>query len=260
MEQTESEKHIKSNIIYGPVHSRRLGHSLGVNILPAHKKACSFDCVYCECGSAPVVSQADDSWPKPEEIEQALLSALNRDFFADYITFAGNGEPTLHPRFAEIVDRVIRVRDQYAPTIEIALLSNAALISPEHIRNTVARIDVPILKLDAGDERTLQVINRPAAEVTLEKILQGLKQLPHYFIQTLFVDGIVRNISEQNISAWLERCADLKPQGIQIYTLARPAAIARLSPVSRQILDDIAGRVQREIHIPVSVFGAQFER
>jgi wyosine [tRNA(Phe)-imidazoG37] synthetase (radical SAM superfamily) len=92
--------------------------------------------------------------------------------------------------------------------------------------------------------------------VTLQKILQGLRQLPYYYIQTLFMDGIVRNISEQNIAAWLERCAELKPRGIQIYTLARPAAISGLRAVPRPVLDDIAGRVQREIHIPVSVYGA----
>lgn len=255
MEPNESTKHIRNNLVYGPVHSRRLGHSLGLNILPTHKKACTFDCVYCECGDEPVVTQAVGLWPQPQEIEQALIAVFEQEVFADYITFAGNGEPTLHPAFAEIVDRVIRVREAYAPTIEIALLSNASMIWQETVRAAIARIDAPILKLDAGDEVTLQAINRPAAMVTLEKIVQGLKTLPHYFIQTLFIDGSVSNVGECSIQNWLERCAELTPSGIQIYTLARPAPVSGLRPVARRILDEIAVQVQQKIHVPVSVYG-----
>ncbi|HPN36440.1 MAG TPA: radical SAM protein [bacterium] len=263
MERNETRKAIaKDGLVYGPVHSRRLGLSLGLNICPTARKQCSFDCIYCECGSRPplLTVTAAEAWPAPLQVEEALAQALRRVQAVDCITFAGNGEPTLHPAFAEIVTRVRRLRDAQAPGLKLVLLSNASGLRQEGVRAALPLIDLPILKLDAGTEETFQQINRPAAPLSLADILDCLKTLSHYFLQSLFVAGRYSNIDEQSVSAWIDRVGELAPQGVQIYSLDRTAPVRGLAPVALETLQSIADRLRARIDIPVSVFASSVQK
>jgi len=263
MERNETRKAIaKDGLVYGPVHSRRLGLSLGLNICPAARKQCSFDCIYCECGSRQpmLVATAAEAWPSPLQVEEALAQALERVPAVDCITFAGNGEPTLHPAFAEIAARVRRLRDARAPGLKLVLLSNAAALGQESVRAALSLFDLPILKLDAGTEETFQRINRPAAPLSLADIMGYLKTLSHYSLQSLFVAGRYSNIDEQSVIAWMDRVAELHPQAVQIYTLDRTAPVRGLTPVPLETLQTVAGRLRARMALPVSVFASSVQK
>ncbi|NLP08811.1 radical SAM protein [bacterium] len=263
MERNETRKAIaKDGLVYGPVHSRRLGLSLGLNICPGARKQCSFNCIYCECGSRqPVlVPASSEAWPTPRQVEEALAQALQRVPAVDCITFAGNGEPTLHPAFAEIAARVRRLRDAQAPELKLVLLSNAAGLGQKRVAEALSLIDLPILKLDAGTEETFQQINRPAAPLTLTAIMGYLKTLTHYSLQSLFVTGRYRNIEEQSVSAWIDRVVELHPQAVQIYTLDRTAPVRGLDPVPLKTLQTIAGRLRERVDLPILVFGPSVQK
>lgn len=263
MERNETRKAIaKDGLVYGPVHSRRLGLSLGLNICPAARKQCSFDCIYCECGSRPpvLVAAAAEAWPTPLQVEEALAQALPRVQAVDCITFAGNGEPTLHPDFAEIAARVRRLRDTRAPALKLVLLSNAAGLGQESVRAALSLIDLAILKLDAGTEETFQRINRPAAPLSLADIMGYLKPLSQFSLQSLFVAGRYSNIDEPNVTAWIDRVAELHPQAVQMYTLDRTAPVRGLAPVPLETLQTIAGRLRERMDLMVSVFGPSLQK
>ena len=258
MEKNETRKAIaKDGPVYGPVHSRRLGLSLGLNICPTARKQCSFDCIYCECGSRQpmLVATAAEAWPTPLQVEEALAQALERVHAVDCITFAGNGEPTLHPAFAEIAARVRRLRDTRAPGLKLVLLSNAAGLGRESVAAALSLIDLPIFKIDAGTEEIFQQINRPAAPLSLADIMGYLKTVSRFSLQSLFVDGRYSNVDEGSVTAWIDRVAEIHPQAVQIYTLDRTAPVRGLTPVSLETLQAIAGRLRERMDLPVSVFG-----
>ena len=152
-------------IVFGPVRSRRLGLSLGINLLPAHIKHCSFNCIYCECGWTPVNSDPEPEFPDRGLVftflEQRLKELTDEDYLPDALTFAGNGEPTLHPDFANIVDDTIVLRDRYAPGAKVSVLSNSSMIGDPSVFNALLKMDNNILKLDAGSERIFQLMNNP---------------------------------------------------------------------------------------------------
>ncbi len=242
-------------IVYGPIKSRRLGLSLGVNLLPHNSKLCSFDCIYCECGfnkkidtpvSFPTVSEVDIA------IENALIVLKKENTFPDVITFAGNGEPTLHPDFNKIIDNTISLRNKYAPKAKIAVLTNGVHVSKMSVFNALEKVDCNILKLDAGIDATARLIDRPASYTySVEKQIELYKKFDGNFIlQTMFLTGEfngkkIDNTSENEIKAWLEVVQKLKPCSVMLYTIDRITPAKNICKVSFQKLKEIAESVNR---------------
>lgn len=251
-------KYLNRDIIYGPVHSRRLGLSLGVNLWPNSHKVCSFDCIYCECG-AYRASRGDDprlhnGFVSPEQVAEALRHAFDHDLTCEHITFSGSGEATLHPQFAEIIEAVRQVRDVFAPGVAITLLSNSTRVHDARVRAAIDRVDLPIMKLDAGDEHLFHKINHPAADVRFADVLSGLQLLRSFHMQTMILDGDISNCGDADVAAWIKQVGMLKPVAVQLYTLDRPAPYKGIHKVGVERLQAIAQRCTSETGVPVEVF------
>jgi wyosine [tRNA(Phe)-imidazoG37] synthetase (radical SAM superfamily) len=247
---------LQKGIIYGPVHSRRIGRSLGINLLPTEFKLCAFDCVYCQYGKTDIktISPQEDLLPSIEEVAAALEEVLRRIKDLDVITFSGNGEPTLHPRFGEIVSVALELRDRLAPGKPVAVLSSGAMAHRPEVREALNRLDLRIMKLDAGDEQTFQEINRPVAGLGLEEIVEGLRQLDRVILQTLLVKGPRENSSPEKIAKLIERIRVIRPQEVQLYTLIRPPAEEYVAAVPKGELEEIAARIAEEAEVEVKVY------
>lgn len=243
-------------IVFGPVRSRRLGVSLGINLLPLNRKVCNFNCIYCECGWTPGGSDEKSTLPAREEVYRALENKLAemkiRGLAPDVITFAGNGEPTLHPDFPGIVDDSIEIRNRYFPEARIAVLSNSTNITVPKIREALLKVDQNILKLDSGFDLTVKVHNQPRVNVKVKELIQNLKDFNgQLIVQTLFLrgthDGItIDNTTPEEIEAWLKALALIRPAEVMIYTISRdtPGGDA-LHKVPLADLNHIAGQVRR---------------
>ncbi len=234
---------LKKEIIYGPVHSRRLGRSLGLNILPGDQKTCPFNCVYCQYGWTEChTTQTDGSllFPSAEEVKKALEAALKSlEEPPAFITFSGNGEPTLHPEFDVLVHGVISVRDSLAPAAQTAILSNSALVREKSVRESLAKLDVRIMKLDCGSPLLFERYNQPCAGVDLDLITRGLKELEDVTIQALFTSGESGNLEIQNIQEWIKRLKRIRPRAVQLYTSDRDYPDKRLKPATPEELSRI---------------------
>jgi len=241
-------------IIFGPISSRRLGTSLGINLLPTQAKICNFNCVYCECG------WNDAKGPKhilPErlkvrsELEQKLKRMFEQKEPLDVITFAGNGEPTMHPEFVAIIDDTLKVRDAFFPGAKVAVLSNATLLHKPAIVEALKKVDQPILKLDSAFDSTLQLLNQPPSGFTIPKVVEQMKSFKGDFIlQTLFVQGhyngqIIDNTSDRELNAWLEIVERVAPREVMIYTIARDTPVQTLRKTPADKLDRIAGELKK---------------
>ena len=253
---------LQTGIIYGPVKSRRLGWSLGLNLSPTTYKFCSFNCVYCQYGWTKIcaldtVEKAGD-FPTPDEFEEALESALrkNRDVPIDNITFSGNGEPTIHPQFEELVDIARKLKEKYVPRARLGVLSNSSTVCVEKVRRALAKLDFRIMKLDAGDPETFQKTNRPCSGIDYRAIVDGLKSLKNVTLQTMFIDGPISNIGECEVSEWIKRVGEIKPIKSQIYSLHRPSATSSLREVLPEKLKEIATRAEKATGVPVEVIVA----
>lgn len=244
---------LQAGIIYGPVLSRRLGRSMGINLLPTDRKVCSFDCVYCHYGRTVVKTLApeDRYFPGVEQVLKAIEEALRVYPEVDYITFSGNGEPTLHPDFPAIASAVSWLRDEYRPGVKLAILSNSTTVHFPRVREVLRIFDAPIMKLDAGDPATLARINCPAAAVKLEYIVEGLKGMPGLIVQSVLVDGQVTNARGESFEAWLAALAEIRPAQVQIYSTERPvpeAGVERVLPfVLRRIADEATQRTGLQV-------------
>ena len=239
----------KASIIYGPVNSRRLGRSLGINILPAKKKACPFDCVYCQYGWTDCcASKIPSALPLPDRgaVQLALERALEELTEPPaYITFSGNGEPTLHPDFDGMVDGLNAIRSRFAPSAKTAILSNSALVSEKGIRRSLAKLDVRIMKLDCGSSPVFQRYNQPCSGIDLEKITRGLSELEDVTIQALFSSGKTGNLNKENIDAWIGRLKRINPGAVQLYTLDRDFPDKNLEAATKEDLSQIKERVEK---------------
>lgn len=234
---------LQTGPIYGPVQSRRLGRSLGVNLAPAGVKACNMNCVYCQYGWTKAGGRID--WPQPQTIVDALDAALAADNLLDHITVAGNGEPTLHPAFARIVDGLVRVRDARAPRVKLAILSNGSTLNRLDVRYALPRFDERHLKLDAGDATTLRRVN--ACPVSLGRLIADLRGVGHITLQAMFVRdaaGIVDNTTPEAVSAWVEAVRRVRPESVHLYSLDRSAPNKTLVKIDYATLQDIAQRVE----------------
>ena len=238
--------------IFGPVHSRRLGISLGINLMPADGKICTFNCIYCECG---LNEDYRPSLPRPtrEHVAECLESKLQamaaEGQLPDVLTFAGNGEPTAHPHFAEIIDDTIRLRDQYCPNAKVCVLSNSTMIHRPEVHDALLRVDDNILKLDTIDPTYINKVDRPTGAYDVNQIIERMKAFNgHIIIQTMFMRGInegesVDNTSEEFVAPWLEVVKAIKPQQVMVYTIDRETPAQGLEKASREQLDAIRDRV-----------------
>lgn len=238
--------------IFGPIHSRRLGISLGINLQPADGKVCTFDCIYCECGFN---KDHRPTLPRPsrelvaQKLEEQLQKMVAEQQLPDVLTFAGNGEPTSHPHFAEIIDDTIRLRDQYCPNAKVCVLSNATMIHRPQVHDALLRVDDNILKLDTIDPAYINRVDCPIGHYDVNSIIDGLKAFNgHVIIQTMFMRGTyqgesVDNTAEAYIAPWLETVKAIKPQQVMVYTIDRETPAQGLEKASREQLDAIRDRV-----------------
>ncbi len=241
-------------VVFGPIHSRRLGISLGVNLLPTHAKLCTFDCIYCECGWN-AQRRGAQRFADPATVREALQARLEQmtadGISPDVITFAGNGEPTMHPDFETIIDFTITLRDKLCPKANISVLSNATQLHRAEVVRALRRVDNNILKLDAPTDELVQRINQPTqATYTVARTVEQLRQFEGQFIlQTLFLRGTIDGKSIDNttpecIKQWLELVAELRPRSVMIYSLDRDTPCPTLVRIEHEELEQIARKVE----------------
>ncbi|HOV71163.1 MAG TPA: radical SAM protein [Dysgonamonadaceae bacterium] len=251
-------------IVYGPVHSRRLGISLGINLLPYDGKLCSFDCIYCECGFNKDF-RTHTRLPERENVKAALENKLQslreENVKLDVITFAGNGEPTLHPEFAEIIEDTLFLRNLYYPTVKISVLSNGMHLTKRKVFEALNKVDEPILKLDSAFDETVRLIDRPnspqyrvSKQVELYKKFNGNFILQTMFLRGEFEGNKIDNTTEKEVSAWLELVREMNPREVMIYTIDRQTPTKQLKKVPLEDLKKIAERV-KQLGIKTNVAG-----
>ena len=249
--------------IFGPIHSRRLGASLGVNLSPNDGKICSFDCVYCEAGYNSQ-GAGTTGLPTREKVAldlEAKLSLMKESGEPlDVITFSGNGEPTLNPRFAEIIDDTIALRDKYFPLVKISVLSNSTRLDDEKVVAALRKVDNNILKLDSAITPTMRLIDQPnSPSFTSEKVIEQLAQFSgQCVVQTMFLRGkhdekIIDNTTQQEVEALIEAYKQINPRQVMIYSIDRKTPEQQLEKVSREELETIAELIRKEgIDVTVS--------
>ncbi|MBI2566463.1 MAG: radical SAM protein [Candidatus Schekmanbacteria bacterium] len=240
---------LKDSITYGPVRSRRLGSSLGINILPARRKTCTFDCIYCQYGFAPSYSAGEVAglvFPHADAVFAAVAERLaTLPAPPEYLTFSGNGEPTLHPDFAAIARGVASLRDRLVPSARTAILSNASTVGSAATRAGLQVLDERIMKLDAGNSVMFSSYDRPHASIGLEEIVAALAALGRVTIQALFAGGPRGNLAEEHVGAWTEAVRAIRPVAVQVYTLARPVPSRAITAATPAELDAVAARLTR---------------
>ena len=239
--------------IFGPVHSRRLGLSLGINLMPADGKVCTFNCIYCECG---LNEERRPTLPRPtrKEVAEALETTLQRmaadGQYPDVLTFAGNGEPTCHPHFADIINDTILLRDQYCPQAKVSVLSNATQLHRQDVFDALMRVDNNIQKLDTVDMDFIRRIDQPVnPNYDVQTIIQQLSQFHgHVIIQTMFLSPLptgegpeegLTNTTDRYVLPWLEAVKTIAPQQVMIYTIDRETPVAGLAKVAPDELNRI---------------------
>jgi wyosine [tRNA(Phe)-imidazoG37] synthetase (radical SAM superfamily) len=242
------------DIVFGPVKSRRFGVSLGINLLPLNYKYCTFNCIYCECGWTFKKNSEKINLAKREDIkkrlEEQLIKMKEEGKAPDNITFAGNGEPTVHPKFAEIIDDTIVLRNEYFPKAEITVLSNSSMLHKKQVFEALNKIDNNVLKLDSAIEETFQKINQPIKGLTIKKIIKEIKKFEgNQLIQTLFIRGklnnkLIDNTSVPEIEAWLNALKEIKPKSVMLYPIERDTPAEDLIKVPKEELLKIAEKVE----------------
>ena len=243
--------------IFGPVHSRRLGISLGINLMPADGKVCSFNCIYCECG---LNEDHRPTLPRPtreevsQHLEQKLQEMLADGQLPDVLTFAGNGEPTCHPHFAEIIDDTLLLRDRYCPQAKVSVLSNSTMIHRPQVHDALMRVDNNILKLDTVNPEHIRKVDQPNANYDVRQVIENMKRFNgHIIIQTMFMRGNVQNskfnaqsvdnTGEEYVAPWLDAVREIRPQQVMVYTIDRETPTAGLLKATHEQLDAIRDRV-----------------
>jgi wyosine [tRNA(Phe)-imidazoG37] synthetase (radical SAM superfamily) len=242
---------MQKSFVYGPIASKRLRRSLGVNLSPTDRKVCTFNCIYCHYGPTHV---GQYELPQVEEVITALEQRLKERPLIDYITFAGNGEPTLHPEFLEIVKAVRAVRDSLSPGTPIALLSNSTQLGRGDVLEAVKLIDFPIFKLDAGDSTALHDVNRPVARIEFDEIVNSLQGLSSPTIQTVMVSGRVSTHEGLAFDNWLQTIGKIRPRLVQLYSPDRPIVSKDITPVPPQRMEEIARYLRHRMALDARAF------
>lgn len=240
-------------IIFGPIESRRFGSSLGINLLPLDNKICNFNCIYCECGWTDLRSVDSKFFP-----EKQIIDAMEKRFSEiskekkkpQAITFAGNGEPTMHPAFDKIIDKTVELRDKYLPGIKIVVLSNAALLSNKKVFNALKKADLRVMKLDAGSEELFQMIDQPLSMKKLNDHVERLMEFDGKLsIQTIFLKGNFNNVridntSDHEVEKWIGLLKRIHPESVMIYTIDRATPVKELEKISEEKLNEICDNVK----------------
>jgi wyosine [tRNA(Phe)-imidazoG37] synthetase (radical SAM superfamily) len=249
--------------VFGPVHSRRLGVSLGINLLPNDRKLCTFDCIYCECGWNPKSESRKPILPTVSDVETALTHKLEgmaaEGRLPDVITFAGNGEPTIHPNFAEIIDITLDLRNRFAPNARVAVLSNSTMLHRPEVIEALKKVDDNILKLDSGIAGTIALLNLPNKKIDLPKLISQLQQFKgQLIIQTMFLRGeykgkAIDNTTPVEVEAWIKLLAEIMPQKVMIYSIDRDTPASGLVKVKKEELDTIAQQLASKLPLQVEV-------
>lgn len=239
-------------IIFGPITSRRLGISLGVNLLLPTAKLCNFDCIYCECGWN--ATNKNGNFNSHREVIEALEAKLKelktQETLPNYITFAGNGEPTMHPQFKEIIEETIALRNRITPETKIAVLTNATMIDRDSVREALLSIDRAILKLDSALEPTVELINQPNRQRPIKESIALMKLFKgRAIIQTMFIRGQYKGVNYDNttpreVDAWLEALKEIEPREVMLYSIDRDTPQSDIEKISREELQQIADRVE----------------
>jgi len=245
---------LTEDLVFGPIKSRRLGNSLGVNLLPKFRKICTFNCVYCECGWNPEICDEKARFATPQEYKQTLENALKELVGTpkepNSITFSGNGEPTLHPDFPEIIDITIKLRDKYVPKAVISVLTNGTRIHDERVFKALQKVDNNICKLDGGTLDVINKINLPNVKIDIEQYVKYLQRFEgQVIIQTLFLRGkhscnAIDNTTDEEINLWLEHLKKIKPRMTMIYVIDRETPEKNLEKLSSDEMSKIADKVK----------------
>lgn len=248
---SEGEPPWPGGVVYGPIRSRRLGVSLGIDLSPAGRRACNFDCVYCQ-GPPPGADagRAGGAWPAPAAVAAALSEALRGAPSLDSITFSGHGEPTLHPDFPEVVDDVLAVASRERPGVEVRILSNGSRAVVPAVRAALDRLTERIVKLDAEPQR----VSRPAPGAPLGALLHGLGLLRDVTVQSCFVEGDFANTGAASVAEWADLLAELRPRAVQVYTIDRQPLLGGVLPAAAAALEEIACRLRARTAIEAGVF------
>ena len=242
----------QSDVIYGPINSRRLGASLGINILPPGRKICNLDCLYCFYNRT-IFDEPASGFPTIDDIISKVEAALKEQRHLDYITFSGNGSASLHPDFQDIVKGVIELRDKYYPGLPTAILSNSAGLDDEMKLSAFELIDHPIMKLDAGDEDMFQSMNRPAKGITFSSIMNTLTKMRGITLQTLFAGGI-DNHKGQSFKSWIDTVRQIDPADVQIYTMHKSVPGLNLLQIPFEELSEIAKTASERLGFSVRAY------
>ena len=241
-------------VVFGPVRSRRLGLSLGINLLPLDIKYCSFNCIYCECGWTSQNLPHHPGFPSREEVgrflEQRLQQLVAENHMPDALTYAGNGEPTLHPEFAGILDDTMVLRDKYVPDAKVTVLSNASRINIPTVFEALRKLDNNILKLDAGSEKMFTLINNPAEPVSFTTLVEGIKKfrgdviIQSMFLRGTYKGGLIDNTTAMEVDEWLQHLKEINPKMVMIYPIARATPVHNLEKITFAELSAIAEKVR----------------
>lgn len=235
---------IREETVFGPIFSRRLGSSLGINLLPRDGKICNFDCIYCECGWNRD-GLGDRRMPTSQEVRSALEAKLRQtvadNVHVDSITFSGDGEPTLNPEFPQIIEDTLQLRDMLLPSAEVSVLSNATRIHVPEIFAALAKVDNPIMKIDAPTDEAVARINHPAPGYSLRRTVEALRKFNGNFVlQTMFLKSPDFDSSEPGqLAAWMDIVRELKPRRIMVYTIARPTPLEGLVKFTEEQMRDL---------------------
>lgn len=239
------------DIVFGPIFSRRLGASLGINILPSKGKLCNFDCIYCECGWNKD-GLGDKRFPTYAEVAEAMTEKIGalatEGIKVDSITFSGNGEPTMNPDFAQIIDLTLRLRDKYYPQAKVSVLSNATLVGRESVFQALKKIDNPIMKIDAFSDALVQKMNKPVGAYHIDEVLRNLERFEGNFIlQTMFLKSAeFDTATDEALEGWMKIVRQLRPREIMVYTIDRQTpdkslgkyTIEEMTSFVQQLLDE----------------------
>ena len=248
---------LQDSVVYGPIHSRRLGHSLGINVLPLGRKVCSSNCVYCQYGwtlpgpSTERLKRAPELLP---EIDEAFGRCRRDGTPVDCVTLAGNGEPTLHPDLVELVIGIKRLRDRDFPGAPVGVLSDATQLGRVHVREALELLDVRYLKFDAADEATWRRINDPLGRTDFSAMVDALRATPDVTLQSMFIQGTHDNTDAPHLERWIEAVGSIRPRSVHVYTVDRGTAADGITAVPRATLQSIADRLTAATGVPADIF------
>jgi wyosine [tRNA(Phe)-imidazoG37] synthetase (radical SAM superfamily) len=248
----------KNKVVYGPVQSRRLGKSLGINLFPSEFNICTFDCIYCDCGRTQIYPH---DFISVEKIKDELISSFHQHALnktpINYITFAGNGEPTYYPYFSQIIDFVLELRDKYLPHKPLAIFSNGTMLFKREIVKSIAKLDERVFKIDAANEKTFRLINRPLNNVSLKCIIDELANLEGIKISSAVMCSGIKNFDSLKTMQYIEMLKKVKPLEVHLYSIDYPTAYSKVRQVGISKMLELAEYITNNIYLEVKVLRAK---